>query len=345
MDLSRFAQTTPEGTAGLIPLIGGGLEAWICTRGATVVALRAPDRRGAMVDVVLGYDDLGGYQGDRHYLGALCGRYANRIAGGRFVLDGREHRLAANNGDNHLHGGLIGFDKRLWQVVARTADGVHLRLDSAAGDEGYPGALTVEAQVRLADGALAIDLEAHTDAPTVVNLTHHGYFNLAGHASGSVLDQVLTMPAESFIATDAASIPLPGGPAAVAGTPFDFRAGKALGKDIGESHEQLQRGSGYDHHFVVPGTGYRRHARLSERSSGRTMELWSDADGVQLYSGNFLALGGLRGKSGAPFAYRGGVCLEPQQRPDSPNRPDFPSTVLRPGQVYRHRIAYRFGVE
>ena len=344
MDPTRFATRFARGPAELIRLAGGGLEAWICPRGATVVSLHVPDRQGRCADVVLGYEDIDGYCADTWYLGALCGRYANRIAGGRFLLDGREWRIARNNGANHLHGGRAGFDKQIWQIAAREPAALVLHLDSPDGDGGYPGALAVTARIALADGALEIGLEATASAPTVVNLTHHGYFNLAGHAAGSVLDHVLTTSATAFIATDAGSIPLPGAPWPVAGTPFDFRAGKPLGRDIGAAHEQLAVGVGYDHHFVVPGTGLREHARLRDPGSGRQCALWSDADSFQLYSGNYLDPT-VRGKGGIPFVPRGAVCLEPQQRPDSPNRPDFPGTVLRPGAVYRHRMAYRFSAE
>lgn len=344
MDPTRFSCRLAQGPVELVRLVGGGLEAWVCTRGATVASLQAPDRAGRRADVVLGHDDIDGYLADTWYLGALCGRYANRIAGGRFTLDGREHQLARNNGANHLHGGRGGFDKRVWQIVASDPAALVLRLDSPDGDGGYPGAVTVTARFALVDGALEISLEATTTAPTVINLTHHGYFNLAGHAAGSVLDHILTSPAASFIATDAGSIPLPGAPAPVAGTPFDFRAGKKLGQDIGAAHEQLRLGGGYDHHFPVPGSGFREHARLYDPGSGRQCALWSDADGFQLYSGNFLD-GSVRGKGGASFVQRGAVCLEPQQRPDSPNRGDFPSAMLRPGQTYRHRMAYRFSAQ
>lgn len=327
---------------------GSGMTARIITLGATLQALFVPDREGRMDDVVLGYDAAADYLDQTDYLGVTAGRYANRIAGGRFTLDGREYRLDCNNGPNHLHGGRDGFGRRLWAIDA--VDGgaepaVTLRLVSADGDGGYPGTLDVTATYALtAEGALAIAYRATTDRPTILNITNHSYFNLGGAgAPASILDHRLTLHADAYTPVDETLIPT-GALRAVAGTPFDFRQGKAIGADIRDADDaQLRIGQGYDHNFVVGGVpgDLRPAARLEDPRSGRAMDLSVSAPGVQFYSGNVLT-GALRGKGGRLYRQSDGLCLEPQTFPDSPNRPEFPSPRLDPGQVYMNRMQLRF---
>ena len=340
--------TTPDGRAvELFTLTNpGGCEARIITYGGIVVSLRVPDRDGALDDVVLGHDDLADYLTNSPYFGAIVGRYGNRIAGGRFTLDGRTYRLATNDGANHLHGGVRGFDKAVWTpAVEDRADGaaVVLRHRSPDGDEGYPGTLDAEVAYALTDrNELIVDYRATTDRPTHVNLTQHSYFNLAGAGRRDVLAHELTLHADAFLPVDATLIPT-GGPAPVAGTPFDFRAPRAIGARIDDDDEQLRRGRGYDHTFVLrrEGAGLVHAARLVDPESGRTLDVHTTEPGVQLYSGNVL--GGTRGKAGVVHRRRSGLCLETQHFPDSPNQPAFPSTVLRPGEEYRSRTVFDFG--
>jgi aldose 1-epimerase len=320
-----------------------GVVAKILDFGGIVTALHAPDRHGQFADVVLGFDTLEPYLGDSAYFGALVGRYGNRIAGGRFTLDGREFTLPLNNGEHHLHGGTPGFDKVKWTA---TVDGASLRLDyrSHDGEQGYPGNLDASVTYTLTDAdELVVRFRAVTDKPTPVNLTQHSYFNLAGE--GDILNHVLTIDADAFVAIDAGSIPL-GAPAPVTGTPFDFRTPRPIGERIAQPDKQLRHGLGYDHNFVLnkPGAGaMTRAARVCEPHSGRVLELFTEEPGVQFYSGNFLD-GSLEGK-GRSYGQRSGFCLEPQHYPDSPNQPQFPNTILRPGEVYRTESRYRFSVE
>lgn len=327
-----------------------GITARVLSYGAILQALLLPDRAGRVADVVAGHADLAGYLAQPNYFGAVIGRYANRIAGARFALDGAEHRLAANNGANSLHGGEQGFDKRLWQVLAVDSGEVArvvLALTSAAGEEGFPGTLAVTATYTLdAAGILSLDLAAATDAPTVVNLTGHAWFNLAGEGTGqSTAGHLLTIPANAFTPVDAALIPT-GELRPVAGTPFDFRAPTPVGARWDDADEQLHLARGYDHNWVIadPGAGPADapmlHARLAEPGSGRALEVWSTMPGLQFYSGNFLD-GSCVGKSGRAYPARSSLCLEPQLFPDTPNQPAFGSARLDPGETYRHRIEYR----
>jgi aldose 1-epimerase len=327
----------------LYTLSAGGSEARIATYGGAVVSLRVPDRSGQLVDVVLGFDTLEPYLAHRDFFGALIGRFGNRIAHGRFSLDGREHTLACNNGPNHLHGGPRGFDKLVWQArPAAQGSALELRHRSPDGEEGYPGNLDVTVVYTLdAQGALRIDYHATTDAPTVVNLTNHSYFNLAGQ--GSILDHELQIDAAHYLPTDAGAIPL-GELRPVEHTPFDFRAPKPIGRDIQAPDEQLRLASGgYDHCYVLdrPASGLALAARVYSPASGIAMDVLTTQPGIQFYSGNFLD-GSLVGKGGLRYQRHAALCLETQHFPDSPNQPQFPSTVLRPGEEHRHTTVYRF---
>ena len=339
--------TTPTGEAvELVTLTNAhGVEMRVMTYGGIIVSLRVPDRNGRLGDVVLGYDSLAGYIKDSPYFGAIVGRYGNRIAKGRFTLNGTEYRLAINNGPNHLHGGIRGFDKVVWRAEpfrdARGA-GVVLRHTSPDGDEGYPGTLQATVTYTLTDrNEVRIDYEATTDKATPVNLTQHSYFNLAG--SGDILGHTLMLAADRFTPVDSTLIPT-GVLAPVAGTPFDFRTPHAIGERIGDANEQLRFGGGYDHNFVLtrPDTGLALAARLTDSLSGRTLEIRTTEPGVQFYSGNFLD-GSITGKGGTVYRHRTGLCLETQHFPDSPNHPEFPSTILEPGRTYRSRTVWTFG--
>lgn len=330
---------------------GRGMSARIVTLGATLQALVLPDGNMRFADVILGFDDGISYDTDDHFFGSTIGRYANRIAMGRFALDGRDYRLAANNGAHHLHGGVDGFHRRLWRIVGCGGGEeawCRLALDSPDGDQGYPGALQVEARYALSAGGLSVTYSAMTDRPTVVGITNHAYFNLAG-AGGpdNGLNHELTIAADAYLPTDAGSIPT-GERRAVAGGAFDFRTPHPIGARLREAaaEPQLALGLGYDHNFVLRGAaGELRHAAtLADPASGRALRLFTDAPGLQFYSGNHLR-GTAIGKGGRAYRQSDGICLEPQPFPDSPNRPDFPSVRLEPGQTYRHRIAWRFGLE
>lgn len=324
-----------------------GLQLEITNYGGTVVTLRTPDRRGRFADIVLGYADLRGYGTDTSYFGALIGRYANRIARGKFTLNGVEYHLPQNNGVNHLHGGLKGFHKVLWQAreVPR-ADGVALELTyfSKDNEEGYPGNLSVTATYVLTNAnELRIEYAATTDKETVVNFTHHSYFNLVGAGSGDILGHELKINADRFTPVDETLIPT-GELRAVKGTPFDFTRATAIGSRINQTDQQLIFGKGYDHNFVLNKKGQELSlaANVYEPSSGREIEMWTTEPGVQLYSGNFLDK--VPGKAGKIYHKRGGFCLEAQHFPDSPNQPGFPSTVLKPGERYTQTTVYKFMV-
>ncbi len=325
-----------------------GLEVRALTYGGIIVSIRVPDRAGRLEDVVLGFDDLEGYLQGSPYLGAIVGRYANRIAGGRFVLDGRTFQLEVNDPPNHIHGGGRGFDKVLWAAEERSGAGeaaVAFRYTSAAGEEGYPGQADVLVTYTLTDGdELRVDYAATVSAPTPLGLTQHSYFNLAGGGRGDVLGHELTIQADRFTPVDETLIPT-GELAAVAGTPFDFREPSTIGSRISHPDPQLARGHGYDHNYVL-----RRHrpglvhaARLVEPASGRRLDVHTTEPGLQLYSGNRLD-GRLRGKDGRAYGPRAGLCLETQHFPDSPNRPEFPSTILRPGREHRSTTVFAFAV-
>jgi aldose 1-epimerase len=325
----------------------GGFEARIITYGATLQSLIVPGAEGRCDDVVLGRDDLAGYLRERRFFGATVGRYANRIANARFVLDGETVQLAANNGAHALHGGLDGFDRKLWQIEA-VEDGaqptVALAYSSPDGEEGYPGRLDVRAVYRLTGPTeLSLSIEGRVDRPTIVNLTNHSFFNLEGAASAAdILDHRLTLAAGHFLAIDAGAIPLQEPPRPVAGTPFDFRSATAIGARIREDDTQLRHGKGYDHTFCLErGRGLQLAARLEAPRSGRILELLTDQPGLQVYSGNYLD-GSIAGKGGRLYRQSDAICLEPQVWPDSPNRPDFPSPRLAADNVYRHNTVYRF---
>ena len=341
-----FGQTTAGTAVDLYTLQNRhGMEARIATYGGTVTSLTAPDRNGRYADVVLGYDTLPEYFKGTAYFGAMIGRYGNRIAHGKFTLNGRKYTLATNNSPNSLHGGLIGFDKVVWHVekAAVGARGPQLALSylSRDGEEGYPGNLKVEAVYILTeDNTLRLDYTAVTDKDTPVNLTQHTYFNLRGR--GDVLGDVLQIPADRFTPVDSTLIPS-GELRSVAGTPFDFRQPTAIGARIGVADEQLKFGGGYDHNWVLTKTAgaLTTVATVYDPDTGRVLEVLSTEPGVQFYSGNFLD-GTSVGKGGWVYARHDGLALEPQHFPDSPNQTSFPSTLLKPGQTYRNTILYRF---
>jgi aldose 1-epimerase len=326
-----------------------GIELRAITYGGIVTSLRTPDRTGAFTDIVLGYDDLAGYLKTTPYFGAIVGRYGNRIAKATFTLDGAKHTLAANNGPNALHGGMVGFDKVLWTGKPFSTDstsGVEFSYVSKDGEEGYPGTLTVTVTYTLTNAnEFAIDYRATTDKATPVNLTQHTYFNLAGDGSGTILGHQMAIDADRFTPVDATLIPT-GVLQAVAGTPFDFRKPTAIGARIDTPDEQLVNGGGYDHNFVLTrsGEGLAHAARVVDTTSGRTLDVATTEPGVQFYSGNFLD-GTITGKAGHVYQKRAGFCLETQHFPDSPNQASFPSTILRPGSTYSSRTVYTFGVQ
>src|SRR2546425_80557 len=327
-----------------------GFEVRAMTYGAIITSIRTPDRRGRVEDVVLGFDSLPGYLGGSPYFGAVVGRYANRIAGGRFTLEGVTYQLARNNGPNSLHGGNRGFDKVLWSgepFHSDTGVGVRFRYDSPDGEEGYPGKLSVQVTYTLtARDELIVDYDATTDKATPVNLSQHTYWNLHGEGRGDILDHVLTLDATTFTPVDSTLIPT-GEIASVAGTPFDFRKSTAIGARIDQPHQQLQFGKGYDHNWVIAPAGkaaVRHVARLADPVSGRVLDISTTEPGVQFYSGNFLD-GTIRGKGGRSYGYRTGLCLETQHFPDSPNHATFPSTVLRLGQRYHSRTVFAFSLD
>jgi aldose 1-epimerase len=326
----------------------GGFEVAIITFGAAIQALHVPDREGRRADIVLGHDELASYAAERRFFGATIGRYANRIAGGRFELDRRRIQLPLNDGPNSLHGGPDGFDHRLWRIEA-VDDGptpsVTLSYVSPDGEGGFPGALSARITYALKSGAaFSIAYEAVTDSPTIVNLTHHGFFNLAGVEGGrDVLDHRLVIEADAFLSTDADAIPV-GGPEPVAGTPFDFTHPRLIGERIRDAHEQLRLRRGYDHNFCLRGgraATPRPAVRVEHPASGRVMAVMTDQPGVQFYSGNFLD-GSVAGKGGRLYRQYDAFCLEPQIWPDAPNRPDFPSARLNPNETYRHVSVFQF---
>ncbi|MGP4110468.1 aldose epimerase family protein [Streptomyces sp. 4N509B] len=326
-------------------LSNGGTRVKVLSLGGIVQSLELPDRAGRYANVSLGFDTLDPYVTDSPYFGALIGRYGNRIAEGRFTLDGTTYQLPLNDGPNSLHGGDIGFDKRVWEVTPSGRSALVLRYVSPDGEMGYPGTLDVEVTYTVTDdGALRIDYLATTDAPTVVNLTSHIYFNLAGEGSGGVHDHRLRIAASRFTPVGATLIPT-GELADVAGTPFDFRRTKAVGRDIRVSHPQVLHGQGFDHNFVLD-KGITEEpepaASVHEPISGRTMDVATTEPGLQFYSGNFLD-GTLVGTSGLTYRQGDALCLETQHFPDSPNQPGFPSTVLRPGDTYRSTTVHTFG--
>ncbi len=321
-----------------------GMEVTITNYGGRVVSLLAPDRAGKVADIVLGFDDLGGYLRDNPYFGALVGRYANRIANGKFKLDGVEYHVPRNDGPNALHGGIRGFDKRVWTAHDTSKENPSLELSylSKDGEEGYPGNLSVKVVYTLTDGnELEIDYTATADKDTVLNLTNHSYFNLAGQGNGDILKHQLMINADRFTPINSALIPT-GELRPVDGTPFDFSKPTAIGARISNADEQLKFGKGYDHNFVLKrqGEGLVVAARVTDPESGRVMEVLTTQPGVQLYTGNFLD-GTIHGKGGRVYGYRSALCLETQHFPNSPNQPNFPPTELKPGQVFHETTIYK----
>jgi len=348
LEKTIFGKTLSGETAHLYTLTNtNGVEVKITNYGGIIVSWQAPDRAGNFGDVVLGYDSLSHYIAASPYFGCLVGRYGNRIARGKFTLNGTEYSLAVNNGPNALHGGLQGFDKVLWQAQEFITDetaGVDLSYLSRDGEEGYPGNLTVKVKYTLDNlNQLRIDYEATTDAPTVTNLTNHSYFNLAG--KGDILGHVLWLNADHFTPVDSTLIPT-GEIRPLDGSPLDFRQPTAIGARINAADEQIKFGLGYDHNFVLNQAdgSLRKIARVTEPTSGRVLDVFSTEPGVQFYSGNFLD-GTNIGKGGQVYAYRNGFCLETQHYPDSPNQPDFPSTVLDLGETLRSTTIYQISVE
>ena len=322
------------------------MEVRLASYGARITSIKVPDRNGAMADVVLGFDTVEPYRSSvkKPYLGATLGRYAGRVANGRFTLDGVEHVLAQNSGPNNNHGGSKGFDKVAWNAK-QIRNGVQFDYSSPDREEGYPGTLQARVTYTLTDAnELIIDYRATTDRATPVNLSNHTYFNLAGEGSDTVLDHELMIDAEEMLAIGKTSVPT-GKIASVTGTPFDFRHPKTVGRDINQTNEQLATGRGYDHTFVLnPKKEVEKPAAtLYEKTSGRKLQVFTDQPGLQLYTANFLD-GSLIGKSGRPYLKRGSLCLETQHFPDSPNQPNFPNTTLRPGETYQTRTICQFSV-
>jgi len=341
----NFQKTIDGKQAGLYTLKNdSGMVVKITNYGAHIVSVLVPDKNGNYADVLLGYSGIDGYLKDSSYSGAIVGRYANRIAKGKFKLDGKEYTLPLNNGPNSLHGGIKGFDKVVWNAT-QNGDSLLLSYISQDKEEGYPG--KVEAKVLYIltkDNELKIEFEATTDKPTVINLSTHGYFNLKGEGNGDILDQELEIFADSITSVDETMIPT-GKIESVKGTPFDFTSPYIIGQRINDKNEQLKFGSGYDHNWVLNNkTGeLALGVRLRDPKSGRVMEVYTTEPGVQFYSTNFL-MGFHTGKSGKPLKYRNGAAFEPQHYPDSPNHDNFPSTIVRPGKTYKSETIYKFTI-
>ena len=339
---------TPDGkNVDIYTLKDGAIEAHIITYGGIIQALKVPDKNGKSADIVLGFDTLDEYvKGNKGYFGALIGRYGNRIAGGKFTLDGKTYSIPVNDGPdpnhpvNALHGGPKGFDKVVWDAK-EIPHGVELTYVSPDGDQRFPGKLTAVVRYTLVGKDLKIDYSATTDKDTVLNLTNHSYFNLAGAGSGDILKNDVKINASHYTPVDANLIPT-GEIASVAGTPFDFRKPTAVGARINDDNDQLKKGHGYDHNWVLDSTGKMAEAaEVYEPSSGRVLQVITDQPGVQFYTGNFLD-GSITGKGGKVYGHRSGLCLETQHFPDSPNHPKFPSTELKPGQKYHWVTVFRF---
>jgi aldose 1-epimerase len=340
----------PDGTAIEAVRLRGdnGFEVRVISYGAALQSIFAPDRAGRPADVVLGREDLAGYLAVRRFLGATVGRYANRIANGAFELDGVRFQLPTNDGANALHGGLAGFDRKAWTITAMGEDPtpfVTLSYVSADGEESYPGQFKTDITYRISGGTeLSMEIAAVTDKPTIVNLTNHSFFNLAGvESGGGILDHRLTITADTYLPVSPAGIPL-GAPHPVDASPFDFRRSHPVGARMRDADQQVQIRQGYDHNYCLPGgatSAPRFAARVEDPESGRVLELWTNQPGVQFYSGNFLD-GTVTGKYGRVHRQYDALCLEPQVYPNTPNRPDFPSARLDPGQTYRHISLYRF---
>ncbi len=336
---------TPDGSAAQSFTISNDvLQFEVVSFGARITSLLAPDREGTQADIVLGYAALEPYIEEKAFLGCTVGRYANRIARGRFELDGQAFQLDINNGPNTLHGGSDGLWHRNWDARV-LPDGVEFTASSPDGDQGFPGALNVVARYRLGGNRITLEYEATTDRRTVVNLTNHAYFNLAGEGSATILDHILQIEADAFTSIDATAIPL-GGNQPVAGTPFDFTSAHPIGDSIHLPDSQLSNGGGYDHNFVLRGESGALHlaAVASHPCSGRKLQVETTEPGVQFYTGNYLD-GTTQGRSGSPYGWRSAFCLETQHFPDSPNQPDFPSTVLDPGETFRSTTVWTLSVQ
>lgn len=342
--------TTPDGKAVDVCTFtnANGVEIKAITYGGIITSLKVPDRSGTLGDVVLGFDTLGGYLKEPPYFGAIIGRYGNRIGKAQFTLDGKTYKLAANNGPNHLHGGVKGFDKVVWQAEPlKTPEGVGVAFTrtSPDGEEGYPGNLKMRVTYILTDtNELVVDYHATTDKATPVNMTQHSYFNLASDGSGDILGHELMINADRYTPVGDTLIPT-GQLAPVQGTPFDFRKPTTIGARINQDNPQLKNGKGYDHNWVLnrTGAGLQLAARVVEPKTGRTLEIKTTEPGIQFYSGNFLD-GTITGKAGHVYKHRTGFCLETQHYPDSPNQPSFPTTILKPGQEYSTKTVFTFGV-
>jgi len=346
-----FGKTADGGAVELFTLTNtNGVQIRITNYGAIIVSIRVPDRNGKLDDVVLGYDTLEGYtaSGNPRFFGAVVGRYGNRIANGRFTLDGKNYQLATNNGPNHLHGGVKGFDKVVWRAEPFKKDdsiGVVLEHTSPDGDEGYPGTLKARVTYTLNDrNELIVDYYATTDKPTPLNLTQHTYFNLAGDGKRDITDHIITIDADRYTPVDATMIPT-GALTPVDSTPFDFRKPTRIGARIDADDEQIRYGLGYDHNFVLNRRtdGLFHAVRLVDPASGRTLDISTTQPGLQFFTGNKLD-GSITGKAGHVYNKRFGLCLETQHFPDSPNKANFPSTILRPDEKYNSRTVFAFGV-
>ena len=351
MKKTDFGKTPDGKTADLYVLTNKtGTQVSITNFGGIVVSIKVADRQGKLGDVVLGYDSVDGYVKDSSFLGALIGRYGNRIAHGKFSLGGATYTLAQNNGENSLHGGKKGFNKVLWDardVSTKDGPALELKYTSKDGEEGYPGELSVTVIYTLTNhNELKIEYTASTNKETVLNLTNHSYFNLTGSGENDILQHRLMLHADRFTPVDAGLIPT-GELRGVQGTPFDFREPTAIGSRIAQDDEQLKLGKGYDHNYVLSNKkqgSMALAARVAEPTTGRVMEVWTTEPGIQFYTGNFLD-GTIHGKGGQVYPHRSGICLETQHFPDSPNHPDFPSTVLKPGERYHTRTIYKFSAQ
>ena len=328
-----------------------GMTVKVTNYGAIITSIVVPDRDGKMADVALGYNRVEDYINavDKPYFGAVVGRYGNRIANGEFTLNGETYSLLKNNGANHLHGGAVGFDKVVWDADFNpTKNTVSLRYVAKDKEEGYPGNLQLRVSYTLTNNnAIVVNYHATTDKATPINVTQHTYFNLKGEGQGTILDHELMLNAKKFTPVDESLIPT-GKMPRVMGTPFDFTTAKAIGRDIGQENEQLRFGLGYDHNWILDKSGKKDEltlaAQVHEPSSGRVMEIHTTEPGIQFYCGNFLD-GRLKGKSGKPYIHRGGFCLETQHFPDSPNQPNFPSAILKPGEVFQSQTVFKFSTK
>jgi len=344
-----FGQTADGTPVDLITLRNGkGIEMKVLTYGGIIMSLKTPDRTGAVDDIVMGHDTVAAYEANSPYFGSLIGRVGNRIGKGTFTLDGKAYTLARNNGPNHLHGGIKGWDKVVWKASDpfqdRTGVGVRLEYTSVDGEEGYPGTVTAHVVYTITpDNKLIVDYHATTDKATVINLTQHSYFNLGGSKTTDILGHEVMLNADRYTPVDATLIPT-GELASVAGTPFDFRTATAIGARINDKNTQLEYGKGYDHNWVLTraGEGLQKAASVYEPTTGRTLEIATTEPGIQFYTGNFLD-GTITGKGGRVYPFRSGFCLETQHYPDSPNKPAFPSIELRPGAEYKTQTIFTFG--